>query len=240
MKRILNLLILIVFLSGCAFSKKKSQKLFNKATVNAPYDAIIIPGVPHNGVSWSPTMNIRLSWAKFLYQKGIANNIIYSGGAVYTKFSEAKIMAEYGKAQGIPDSNIFLDTNAEHSSENVYYSYLIAKEQGFKKIALATDPFQAKSMKLMIKKHDLPIDMIPILFDTIRTIDRPEPKISPEIAIEEPFVSITERESFFKRARGTLGKHIMWHEEDLPNKRTIKKYKRKGRLIEKNSVNTSE
>lgn len=236
MRYVINLLVLVLLLSGCAFSKKTSIKYLNKATTNEPYDAIIIPGVPHDGVSWSPTMNIRLSWANYLYQKGITKNIIYSGGAVYTKYSEAKIMAEYGKAQGIPDANIFLDTNAEHTSENVYYSYRVAKEQGFKRIALATDPFQAKSMRMMIKKHKLPIDMLPIVFDTIRTIDRPEPVISTDVAIEEPFVSITERESFFFRAKGTMGKQIIWHEEDLPNKRIAKKYKREGRLIEKASA----
>ena len=227
------MLLLLFLLTNCAFSKRKSQKYFDKALIDAPYDAIIIPGVPHDGVSWSPTMNIRISWANFLFKKGIANNIIFSGGAVYTKFSEAKIMAEYGKALGVPMSSIFLDTNAEHSTENVYYSYLIAKKQGFTRIALATDPFQAKSLQMMIKKHNLPIDILPILFDTLRTIDRPEPTIFPEIAIENSFVSITERESFFTRVKGTMGKQIIWFEEDLPNDRKVRKYKRKGRVIAK-------
>jgi uncharacterized SAM-binding protein YcdF (DUF218 family) len=220
-------------ITSCAFSKKKSQAYFDLAKANGPYDAIIIPGVPHDGISWSPTMNIRVSWADFLYRNGMTKNIVYSGGAVYTKYSEAKIMAEYGKGLGIPASNIFLDTNAEHSTENVYYSYLVAKKQGFKKIALATDPFQAKSLKGMISKLSLPIDIIPILFDTLRTIDKPEPIISANLAIEDPFISITERESFFTRIKGTMGKQIIWYEEDLPNARTVKKFKRKGRLIEK-------
>jgi hypothetical protein len=30
-----------------------------------------------------------------------------------------------------------------------------------------------------------------------------------------------------------MGKQIIWYEEDLPNARTVKKFKRKGRLIEK-------
>ncbi len=233
MRHLFYMLLLLFLLTNCAFSKRKSQKYFDKALIDAPYDAIIIPGVPHDGVSWSPTMNIRISWANFLFKKGIANNIIFSGGAVYTKFSEAKIMAEYGKALGVPLSSIFLDTNAEHSTENVYYSYLIAKKQGFTRIALATDPFQAKSLQMMIKKHNLPIDILPILFDTLRTIDRPEPTIFPEIAIENSFVSITERESFFTRVKGTMGKQIIWFEEDLPNDRKVRKYRRKGRLITK-------
>ena len=135
MKSIFILSILTATLIGCSFSKRKSYEYFQQAKKNAPYDAIIVPGVPHDGKSWSSIMNIRVSWADYLYKKGITKNIIFSGGAVYTKYSEAKIMAEYGKALGIPEEHIFTDTNAEHSTENVYYSYLIAKKQGFKKIA---------------------------------------------------------------------------------------------------------
>ena len=92
MRHIFYMLLLLFLFTNCAFSKRKSQKYFDKALLAAPYDAIIIPGVPHDGVSWSPTMNIRVSCANFLFKKGIANNIIFSGGAVYTKYSEAKIL----------------------------------------------------------------------------------------------------------------------------------------------------
>jgi hypothetical protein len=226
---ILSISLGLLILSSCAYSSKQTVKYFDVAKESAPYDVIIVPGVPHDGNSWSPTMNIRVSWANYLYQEGLAKNIIYSGGAVYTEYTEAKIMAEYGKALGIPASSIFVDTNAEHSSENIYYSYLIAKEMGFKKIALATDPFQSKSLSGMIKKLELPIDLIPIIFDTIRTINRPEPVINPAVALSDSFVSIKDRESFFTRIKGTMGKQIMFNEEDLPPKR-LKKYKRQGRV----------
>lgn len=232
MRLSLAFIAITLLLSSCAFSKKKSQAYFEIAQNHAPYDAIIVPGVPHDGVSWSQTMQVRVLWANYLYQKGMTKNIVFSGGAVYSQYSEAKIMAEYGKAMGIPAKNIFVDTMAEHSTENVYYSYRVAKEQGFSKIALATDPYQAKSLKGMIKKLELPIDLIPILFDTVQTLPHDEPQINPEIAIEDPFVPITERESFFTRLRGTMGQQIMWHEEDLPSPKKVKKMRRKGRLVE--------
>lgn len=52
-------------------------------------------------------------------------------------------MGLYAQQLGIPAQHIFYDTLARHSVENVYYSYLIAKEQGFKIVAIATDPFQS-------------------------------------------------------------------------------------------------
>ena len=233
MKSIFVLPIILSIIVSCSFSKKKSHKYFKQAEKNAPYDAIIVPGVPHDGISWSSTMNYRVSWADYLFKKGVAKNIIFSGGAVYTKYSEAKIMAEYGKALGIPEEHIFTDTNAQHSTENVYYSYLIAKQNGFKKIALATDPFQAKSLRGMVQKLELPIDLIPILFDSIQLIEDIEPTISFVVAIEQPFESIKDRESFFTRLKGTAGRQIMWYKEDLPNQRIIDKFRKQGRLIEK-------
>lgn len=226
-------LTLISVLSACAFSSRRCQKYFDAAVKKAPYDVIIVPGVPYDdGASWSSIMNIRVSWSDYLFKNGITKNIIYSGSAVYTRYYEAKIMAAYGKAVGIPTEHILTETNAEHSSENVYYSYRIAKENGFKKIALATDPFQAKQLKRMIKKLKLPIDFLPIVFDTLRTFERPEPEISTLGTTKEDFVSIKDRQGFLRRLGGTFGKHIMWHEEDLPNKHLVKKMRRKGRLIE--------
>ena len=91
-------------------------------------------------------MRYRVLWSKFLIDKGYANNVIYSGSAVYSPFVESKIMALYGKELGIPEQNIFTEEKAEHSTENLFYSYEIAKQMGFIKIALATDPFQINNL----------------------------------------------------------------------------------------------
>ena len=232
MKYLWHLMLHSLLFTSCVFTKKQSHTHFLHAQSKAPYDAIIVPGYPYNGVSWSSTMRDRVIWANYLYTQGIAKNIIYSGGAVYSPYVEAKIMAAYGAAQGIPAAHIFTEINAEHSTENVYYSYVIARKQGFKKVALATDPFQGKSMRKMITKLELPIDIIPILYDTLNGLDTTEPTIIPTPALKEPFISIVDRESLFTRIKGTLGKQIIWYEEDLPNDKTVRKFKKKGRIIE--------
>ena len=208
--KIVGLLSLLLVVTSCGLFYPSPEKYFAKATEQKPYDAIIVTGYPYDGNSWTPTVKIRSHWAKYLYENGYTKNIIYSGGAVYSKYSEAKILALYGEALGIPKEHIFIDTNAEHSTENIYYSYQIAKKQGFKTIALATDPFQTNQTRRFIKKNSLPIDLIPIVFDTLTLLDRYEPSINSETAIVDTFVSITERESFFKRFNGTLGNQVIW------------------------------
>ncbi|MCR6640714.1 MAG: YdcF family protein [Sporocytophaga sp.] len=180
-----------------------------------PYDAIIVPGIPYpyeNG-NWHPVMKIRVYWSEYLYKKGIAKNIIYSGSAVYTPYVESKIMALYGEALGIPKENIFAETKAEHSTENLYYSYKMAQKMGFKRIALATDPYQDKLLRRFGKKFKLDVTHIPIVFDTLKQINKIDPKIIDSTAQVQNFISITERESFWKRWKGTLGKNINFEEE---------------------------
>ncbi len=190
-----------------------------------PYDAIIVPGYPYNGVSWDSLVQMRVYWAKYLYDKGIAKNIIFSGGAIATQFIESRIMASYAHALGVPDAHLFTEENAEHSTENVYYSYRLAKEHGFNKIALATDPYQNGYMENWVKKYELPIGFLPIVMDKLSMLSTMEPKIDPESAIKTGFVKLSDRENFFQRFRGTLGLNIRWNEDDLKKK----KYKKRNR-----------
>lgn len=224
MKAIFSLLITFL-LSSCGVFKPSPQKTLVANKINAPYDAIIVPGVPFHGEAWSETMQARVLWSKYLYDNGYAKNIIYSGSAVYTEFEEAAVMAKYAEELGIPKEHIFTDPRAEHSTENIYYSYQVAKKHNFKTLALATDPFQANSMRSFIKKFDFPIDLLPIVYDTLKTQPQITPNIDPTATKVEHFVSITERESFGKRLKGTMGQNICWQEEDLKTKRLYKKYK---------------
>jgi len=204
------------------FSYRK--KMVEKNKIFAPFDAIIVPGVPFHGENWSETMKMRVCWSKYLYDNGIAKNIIYSGSAVYTEYEEASIMALYAMELGIPKEHIFKDQRAEHSTENVYYSYQVAKKNGFKNLALATDPFQAKSLKRFIRKFEFPVKLLPIVHDSLDYKTFADPKINPVTAKVDNFVSIKERETFIKRLKGTFGQNIKWQEEDLKTEHQKKKY----------------
>ncbi len=221
---VITSLILTTLLSGCFLFSPSAEKTNRKYLPNAPYDAIIVPGVPYDGKHWSEAMRNRVQWSIYLYKKGIAKNIIYSGAAVYTEYEEARVMALYGEALGIPKEHIFLDPRAEHSTENVYYSYRVAKKHGFQKIALATDPFQLNGMRKFIKKFELPVDLLPIIEDSLMKQDLTEPEIDPSSAKCANFVSIVNRQSKWQRLRGTFGQYICWKEEDLKTKHLRKKY----------------
>ncbi len=203
-------LLMVLLLSSCTFSKRACTRMLEESR-KTPYDIIIVPGVPFEDSTWSWTMKGRVYWSKYLYDNGITKNVMYSGSAVYTPYIEGEIMALYGIALGIPRENIFSETMAEHSTENVYYSYKKARKMGFERVALATDQFQAKMLKRFTKKIVSPeVGIIPFVVDTLKALQpaMTDPKINYQDAFVDNFISLPEKESFRERFRGTRGLDI--------------------------------
>lgn len=209
----------ILTLISCSFSSKATKKLYQQAQEKKPYDVIIVPGIPFENGRWGRVMKGRIYWSKYLFDQGVTRNIIYSGSDVYTPYVEGEVMALYAEALGIPKAHIFSETRAEHSTGNVYYSYKLALSLGFKKIALASDPFQTRMLrKFTRKKVSASIDLIPMVEDYLPTkeTEKKDPVINPGSAYRENFISLKKREGFWKRLRGTLGKNIDRTEPDKP------------------------
>lgn len=197
-------------LSSCFYSNKAAQKLYDASAANS-YDLVVIPGVPFDGDKWDKTMKGRVYWSKFLYDKGIAKNCMYSGSSVYSPYYEGMIMAMYAVELGIPAEHVFYEIKAEHSTENIYYSYQKAKQLGFDKIALASDRFQTMMLRKFTRKRVSPdIAMIPMVPDTMKMLEPAmiDPVIDASNAFNKDYISIRKREGFFKRLRGTMGRNI--------------------------------
>ncbi len=209
----------------------RPKKHFEKNKELGPFDAIIVPGFQYNeGEDWHSVVKIRMVWAKYLYDHGHCKHIIFSGDAVYTPFVEAEIMAQYAEKMGVPREHILIENKAEHSVENIYYSYRLAKDNNWKKVAVATDFVQAKRLSRFIKKYQLPVVMLPIVIDTLKMLPKPEPVIDPQQAKVENFIPLQNRKNFANRFRGTLGKNIKWYREDLKSPKLQKKLK--SRIID--------
>jgi uncharacterized SAM-binding protein YcdF (DUF218 family) len=203
---ILILLISLQLLS-CTFTRL-AEKSYSAAESKEPSDVIIFPGLPYDKEKTSSVMTMRMYWAKHLFDKGIARNVIFSGAAVYTPFVESIAMKVISDSLGIPAHNTFSETKAEHSTENVYYSYKLAKKLGFSSIALATDPFQSAMLKSFMRKYTPGVDMIPVVYEMLDVEGKSLPVIDTIPAYKKDFVSIKQREGFFKRFRGTMGKRV--------------------------------
>ncbi len=216
---IVIIISLILVNTGCISVKKGPAKAYAQVQKhNVQFDAIIVPGIPYQGENWDTVMKARVIWSWILYKNGVTKNVIYSGSAVYSPYYESKVMGLYAQELGIPEEHIFYDTNARHSTENVYYSYLVAKENGFKRIALATDPFQSGLLQGFTRaRAATPVYHLPFVIDSLKQYNHVQPTINPQPALKENFSSITDDESPLKRFKGTMGGDIDWslHERGM-------------------------
>jgi len=179
-----------------------------------PFDAIIVPGYPYDGEKWDDIMKMRVLWAKYLVDNHIAKNIIFSGSAVYSPYVESLIMREYAIALGVDSTIIFTEQKAEHSTENVFYSYQFAEKMKWNNVALATDYVQIKMVRSFVSKRKIPVAYIPAIYDVIDSMDVyrgdsiSQPIINDTIAFVPNFEPITDRENAYQRWRGTRGHNI--------------------------------
>lgn len=196
-----------LLLTHCTF-KRYAEKSYARAKKDKPYDVIIVPGVPYEKENTTMVMKMRIFWAKHLYDSGYTKNIIFSGAAVYSPFVEALAMKTIADSLGIPAEHTFAETKAEHSTENIYYSWKLAKELGFEKIALATDPYQSGLLRSFTRRYCPGVKAIPIVFGMLDISNKSLPVIDTTSCHADGFVSILEREGFWQRFRGTLGKRV--------------------------------
>ena len=197
----------VLVLTHCSVSKH-AERSYEQARKEKPFDVIIVPGVPYDKAATTSVMTLRLYWAKHLYDSGFTKNIIFSGSSVYTHFVEGIAMKIMADSLGIPPDHTFYETKAEHSTENIYFSWKMAREKGFQKIALATDPYQAALLRRFMRRYTPGVKNIPIVFSLLDIDDRSLPKIDTSAAFVQNFVPLTKREGFWERFQGTMGKRV--------------------------------
>lgn len=208
MKIILSFFLLLLF-SSCYFFGPTPRKLLQKAELVKPIDIVIVPGLPLFHGKWDTLLKSRILWSHYLYKKGIVTNVLYSGNAVYTPWVEGPSMALFAGQLGVKREHIVIDTIAEHSTENLFYGYQLAKKMGCKTIAIATDPFQCAMLHKYAKKNfNETIYFIPIIYDSIKPLMGCDITIDTALTFRKNFIPIEERMDYKNRLKGTTGKNI--------------------------------
>lgn len=199
----------VLLLQSCYFFGPSPRKRLAHVHKIKPVDVAIVPGLPLYHGTWDTLLKTRILWSVYLYKTGVVKNILYSGNAVYTKWVEGKAMAEYAVQLGVKREDILIDTLAEHSTENLYYGFTMAKAKGYKSIALATDPFQCAMLyKFSRNKIKHKVHFLPVVFDSIVNTFNVNPVVDTTLNVVNNFVPIEERANYKNRLKGTRGKNI--------------------------------
>lgn len=197
MRRYIVVLASLFFLTtfnSCGLLHHHTAVVYNKAIEKAPYDVIIVPGLPYDTTPINPILKGRILWAKELYESGIASNIIFSGSAVHKPYVEGMIMKMMADSLGIPTQHTFIEDKAHHGYENVDLGVALAHRLRFKKIAVATDPIQSIWLTKHLRKNHENVSLIPFSMKNIPQYHKTNmPAINHQEALVKNFIPLNAR-----------------------------------------------
>ncbi|MGD0095955.1 MAG: YdcF family protein [Terracidiphilus sp.] len=104
------------------------------------FDAIIVLGYPaDDDGNPTPEQLARVTEGVHEYERGVAPRLILTGAAVRNQFVEAQVMARSARAEGIPDSAIFVEPEARDTIQNACYAVRIMKAHGWRSAEVVTN-----------------------------------------------------------------------------------------------------
>ncbi|QRN41082.1 MAG: YdcF family protein [Neisseriaceae bacterium] len=149
-------LSIIIFLIGYLVVFICVVSIKHKSHLNAA-DAIIVLGAAAWGERPSPVFRNRIEYAIELYQNGLANNIIFTGGTPNKNYtSEGEVATKWAIDKNIPKIHIFTDKTSRNTYENLLHAKRIADKNNFKTFIIVSDPYhltRAKIISLLLGMH---------------------------------------------------------------------------------------
>jgi uncharacterized SAM-binding protein YcdF (DUF218 family) len=117
---------------------------------------IVLGAAQYDGVP-SPALANRLDHAAELYEEGVADLIVVTGGRQEgDRFTEAEASANYLEDLGIPGDRIERETTGDSSWQSLASAADLLQERGIDRVVLVSDPYHA--MRIDGIAHELGLD----------------------------------------------------------------------------------
>lgn len=165
-KRSIQLLVLI-FLAGILLLFAANFLLIENTKSLQKADAILVLGYKVNDDgNLSPTLKSRVDKGIELYKQGLAKYLIFTGGAVANKFTEAEAMKQYAIEKGINNNVLFAETESQNTIENIYFSNTIFKSLAAKKVIVVSSAYHTKRAKKIIENYPYKTQFVAVQYPT--------------------------------------------------------------------------
>lgn len=116
--------------------------------------AIVVLGAAQYNGTPSPVLRARLDHAAELYRRGLAGNVVVTGGKqVGDRVTEATASAEYLARHGVPQSAILREVKGRTSWQQLAAASAFLKRRGITKVLLVSDGFH--SARIAAIAHEL-------------------------------------------------------------------------------------
>jgi len=108
-------------------------------------DVAIVLGAGTNDGKLPPVFKERINHSILLYNNGIVNKIILTGGfGKGQKQSDSQTAKYYAIEKGIPEENIIIEEKSKYTTENLEQSKQIMDSLGMKSALIVSDPLHMK------------------------------------------------------------------------------------------------
>ena len=136
-------------------------------------DAIIILGCAvWPGERPSPSLEARVQHGILLYQQGMADYLILSGGVGRYPPAEAEVMRRLAVAHGVPEQSLILDTESSSTIESIQRASSIMQEHDWDTAIIVSDPFHIYRALMMARDEGIRAWGSPALDSPTYTIPR--------------------------------------------------------------------
>ncbi|HEY2849438.1 MAG TPA: YdcF family protein [Gemmatimonadaceae bacterium] len=119
-------------------------------------DAIIVMGAAQYQGKPSPVLRVRLDHALALWQRGLAPNLLLTGGiGEGDTISEAAASRAYVMAHGVPDSAILLENDGRTSAQSLRAAVDILHGQELHTAIVVSDPFHMLRLEILGRRYGI-------------------------------------------------------------------------------------
>lgn len=133
-----------------------------------PAQAIVVLGAAQYDGRPSPVLRARLDHAAALYERGLAPNVVVTGGKqAGDSTTEAAVSAEYLASHGVPEPSILREVNGRSSWQQLAAAASFLKRRGITRVVLVSDGFHSARIagiadELGLDGHTSPATASPI------------------------------------------------------------------------------
>jgi uncharacterized SAM-binding protein YcdF (DUF218 family) len=124
-------------------------------TSQTHFDAIIVLGNPANPDGTpGPEQRERVMESVREYKAGVAPKVIMTGGAAHNEYTEAHVMAELARSQGVQATDVIEEPQAKNTLQNIFYSAQIMHEHAWKSAEIVSSPSHLPRTSLIMQAFD--------------------------------------------------------------------------------------
>ena len=168
--------------------------LFSRQDTARRADAIVVLGAAQYVGRPSPVLRARLDHAVSLYKKGLAPQLVLTGGiGVGDTTSEAAVSRRYVLTKGVPASAIITENKGRTTRESVAAVASWLRAHNDTTVILVSDPFHMLRLTVLARRHGLVPLASPTRTSPISSSARHEWKYVLSESVKVPFALLFER-----------------------------------------------